>query len=652
MAPLEPQQKVLVSKDFLSRDDHGEIECQTCHGGDPAAEKKDHAHKGLIARPSLTDPQGACGECHDEIPPTAARSLHVTLAPFTTILKKRADAEKHPGTWKQIDPARERHCGECHASCGGCHVSRPDSVGSGFVNGHMFGKRPDFLNQCLACHGSRVGNEYIGIRGQGDVHALRGNMHCVSCHGAGELHAAAPEGIKDRYHLKQLPHCTDCHRDLKYDSIRDHNIHIGKVQCQVCHSQTYTNCYSCHTGVDKEGLPFYVNHQDLETMKIGLNYEAKAPGADYDFMLVRHVPVDPDLFKHYVKDALPNFDSLPTWKRTSPHNILRKTWQTANCNHCHGNRALYLSKSDLKDYEIAANRRVVVPDNRVPAPIARVRRIDIDTSRVKTGWVIDHQWLKAHLGAKGLVIVDVRANKAYQAGHIPGAVSLNPLEDLRWPWGTDKPQELLAPEKIAAVFGQKGISEKDHIVVYDSDAWEAAFTLSVLDYMGAQNISFLKGGIQTWRSSGFPLSKEVPGVQARTFDAHPQRDFIVDSTWVAQNLDALGVVIVDIRTLDQSKKLAKHPRALRTGRIPGAVQFPIYGLYMDHAQLKPPAELLYALRNRGITPDKTVVLTCNTGAWAGAGFFMLRYLGFPDVRVYDASWVGWERFVRYPGCNY
>jgi len=651
VAPLEPQKKVLVSKDFFSSE-HGEIECQACHGGDPKAGEKDGAHRGLITRPSLADPQRACGECHDEITPTAARSLHVTLAPFTTVLENRANPHKDPHTWKIIDKGRERHCNECHTSCGGCHVSRPDSVGSGFINGHVFNKRPDFLNQCLACHGSRLANEYIGLRGQGDVHALKGNMHCVACHGADELHAAAPKGIKDRYHLKELPRCTDCHKDLKYDSIRDHNIHIGKVQCQVCHSQTYTNCYSCHTGTDKEGLPFYVNHGDLETMKIGLNYEGNAPGADYDFMLVRHVPVDPELFDHYVKDALPNFDKVPTWKRTSPHNILRKTWQTATCNHCHGTRQLYLSESDLKDYEIEANRRVVVPDSRVPAPIAKVRALNIDTSRVKTGWVVDDQWLKNNLGAKGLVIVDVRPKKLYEAGHIPGAIPLDPLGELRWPWDTDKPQELLAPEKMAAVLGQKGISDSDHIVVYDNDAWEAAFTLSVLDYLGTEKISFLKGGIQTWRTAGHPVSKEVPTVQAKTFHPNPRPEFVVDSAWVAENLDALGVVIVDIRTLDQSKKLAKHPRALRTGRIPGAVQFPIYGLYMDHAQLKSPQELLYALGNRGITPNKTVVLTCNTGAWAGAGFFILRYLGFPFVRVYDASWVGWERFVRYPGCNY
>ena len=95
-----------------------------------------------------------------------------------------------------------------------------------------------------------------------------------------------------------------------------------------------------------------------------------------------------------------------------------------------------------------------------------------------------------------------------------------------------------------------------------------------------------------------------------------------------------------------------NPRALRAGTIPGSVKFPVYGLYMDHARIKPPEQLLYALKNRGITPEKTVILTCNTGAWAGAGFFMLRYLGFPDVRMHDASWVGFERFVRYPQCRY
>lgn len=647
MVPLEPQQKVLVSREFLTTE-HGELECDTCHGGDSTATGKAAAHSGLDAKPSSNNMDQACGECHGEQTETVPDSLHKTLAPFTSMLKARADLSK----WGEIDKARERHCGYCHTSCGGCHVSRPEPVGGGFVGGHLFNRRPDFLNQCTACHGSRIGNEYLGKRGQGDVHALKANMHCVACHQAEEMHAAAPNDIKDRYHLAEQVRCIDCHKELEYGSVRDHNIHIGKVQCQVCHSQSYTNCYSCHTGSDKEGLPYYVNSKDEEAFKIGLNPAKKAPGADYSFMLVRHIPVDRQLFAHYLDDALVNFDTVPNWKRASPHNILRKTWQTANCNHCHGNRELFLSDADLLDDEKSANQAVVVSDARVPKKIAKTRTLEIDISRVKTARVVGAAWLKSNLGRAELTIVDVRAKDAYTAGHIQGALHLDPIAELRWPWNSKTPQQLLEPRQIASVLGQRGIAHTDHIVVYDSDAWQAAFFLSVLDYAGVEKISFLKGGIQTWRLGGYPMSKESPVITPKDFQIRPQSQFIVDNAFMLENLDNPKVAIVDIRTLDQSKRIAKHPRALSAGRIPGSIKFPVYGLYMDHADLKPPEQLLYALQNRGITPDKTVVLTCNTGAWAGAGFFMLRYLGYADVRMHDASWVGWEEFVRYPQCRY
>jgi thiosulfate/3-mercaptopyruvate sulfurtransferase len=93
-------------------------------------------------------------------------------------------------------------------------------------------------------------------------------------------------------------------------------------------------------------------------MKIGLAYEADAPAADFNFMLVRHIPIDPELFAYYEKDVFAKFDEVPSWKRASPHNIQRKTWQAATCNHCHGNRELFLSGKDLLDYEIKANQKV------------------------------------------------------------------------------------------------------------------------------------------------------------------------------------------------------------------------------------------------------------------------------------------------------
>jgi thiosulfate/3-mercaptopyruvate sulfurtransferase len=649
VAPLAPQEKVLVAEDFL-QSTHGEIECEACHGGNAEAVDKDGAHAGMVASPSLSDPEGACGECHEEIAAAVPNSLHRTLAPFGVVMKSRAAKDMHPAVEKGL----EIHCSQCHTSCGGCHVSRPAVVEGGFVNGHNFNARSDLLNQCTACHGSRIGNEFLGRRGQGDVHARKANMACIDCHSGAQLHAASPPDLKGRFHKAEAARCTDCHKDLKQGDIRNHNIHVGKVQCQVCHAQTYGNCYSCHAGKDDKGLPFYQNKMDYEDMKIGLAYEGDVPWGEFDYMLVRHIPVDPDLFAFYEKDVFARFGAVPSWKRTAPHNIQRKTWQAANCNHCHGNRDLFLSNQDLLAYEIEANRPVVVPDIRVPALIGRGRQLEIDTSRVKTERVVDAAWLKANLDRRNLVVIDARTEADYRRGHIEGAILLDPLEEgqLRWPWGSENPQELLNPESIARVFGDMGLRANSRIVVYDDQGWRAAFLLSVLDYCGARHIAFLKGGLETWRQNGYPMSTETTVPVPQTFRASPRRLFVTNNQFVRQNLDNANVVIVDVRPLDQSKGLAKHARALSVGRIPGSVKFPVAGLIMDHAQLKSPEELLWVLESRGITPDKTIVITCNTGAWAGAGFFMLRYLGYPDVRMHDAAWVGWERFAGSPGCGY
>ena len=637
MAPLEPQEKVLVAEDFLDTE-HGQVGCVECHGGNAKDKTKEGAHKGLDAHPSINNPVKACGECHEEIVATAKDSLHATLSTFPTILKTRSDMSK----WHAIDEARAGHCFSCHTSCGGCHVSRPKFAKKGFIDGHKFKKRSDPFNQCTACHGSRVGNEYYGTRGQGDVHVAKYDMDCVSCHKAEEMHAAAPEGLKGRYHLKEMVNCEDCHQGLENGSVRDHNIHIGKVQCQVCHSQTYVNCYSCHTGKDKDGLRYFQNQKEVESMKIGLNYDKDEPGDSPNYVLVRHEPSDLEVFEFYVKDAFTNFDKTPTWKRTSPHNIQRKTWQTANCNNCHGNRDLFLSDKDLLDYEIKANSTVVVADSKLPKKVEKAMPLNIDTTKVKAKMVVDAAWVHKNLGKKGVKLVDARDPGAYGKGHVKGAVNIDPLKSgLRFSWDDDKPMQLIADDKLAKILGDKGLTADDHIVVYGKSGRNAGFVAWVLEYAGAKNVSYLNGGLEALHEEGVHLSTDETKVKATTFGGKINKDFTVDNDFVQANLDSNKVVIVDARIIQQAKGIAKHGMAERAGRIPGSINLPLGSLYMDDGVLKSPEELLWMLKKNGITPDKTVVTTCNTGQLAGSAFFIFRYLGFENVKVHDASWVSW-----------
>jgi thiosulfate/3-mercaptopyruvate sulfurtransferase len=488
-----------------------------------------------------------------------------------------------------------------------------------------------------------VGSEFYGERGQGDVHASKG-MDCVACHPAKEMHAAAPKDLPGRYHLKEMARCTDCHEDLQHGSVRDHAIHAGKVRCQACHSQTYVNCYNCHVGKDAEGTAFFQNRRELEAVKIGLNDDARAPGAGYRYMVVRHVPSYPEMFDFYGRDGFTSFGNVPTWKRASPHNIQRRTWQAASCNHCHGNRSLFLASSDLLDYEKQANRKVVVPDRKLPKPIARTQKVNVDTSKVRTGMVVDVRWLRENLGKKKVVVVDARSREAYEKGHIEGAISLDPLTSgIRTGGDAEKPFTLMGHEQVAAILGRAGLAADDHIVVYDQSGLAATALLAVLEWAGANHVSYLDGGIEGWHAAGFHTSTQPSTREARPFDGTARPGLIVDSDALAKLLGQPNVVVLDARAIHRILGETKHEKARRTGAIPGSINLPLGALIMANGVLKQPAELLWMLRTRGITPDKSVITTCDTGLAAADAFFILRYLGFPDVRVHEEAWVVWSK---------
>ncbi len=87
----------------------------------------------------------------------------------------------------------------------------------------------------------------------------------------------------------------------------------------------------------------------------------------YEYVPVRHIPLDPENYAYYGEDLLPNFDLLPTWAYSTPHNIQRNTPQNQSCNSCHGNADIFLTADKVRPEELEANKDVIVEN--VPAPI-------------------------------------------------------------------------------------------------------------------------------------------------------------------------------------------------------------------------------------------------------------------------------------------
>ena len=358
---------------FLDDEIHGGFSCIDCHGGESGILTKEEAHVGMDPDPSDGPDETCATACHAaELGHYWQSSVHATQVGYFDLFEKRSGMkiEDHP----EFQEGFNKGCAACHASCGDCHISQPKNVGGGLVNGHRINRTPDQVRNCTACHGSRVGDEYTGTNtyARASMHFLK-RMKCVDCHGGSEMHGPPGADPKHRYEEPALPTCDDCH-DVTTSPNSWHVMHAGdtasgagrELQCQVCHSQDYKSCNSCHVG---EGI----TGSSYQTFKIGKNPIKDLNG--WDYAVLRHIPVSEDTYTGWGLTDLPNYSDVETWKYTSPHNIRRFTDRTDTtggkngCADCHGTedspQGWFLRASDLTGLspaEQAANQHVIVPN--------------------------------------------------------------------------------------------------------------------------------------------------------------------------------------------------------------------------------------------------------------------------------------------------
>lgn len=296
-----------------------------------------------------------CGQCHAEQVKNAQTSLHTTQNGYWTYLKNAGADLNHPN----MPDAFDSSCATCHATCAQCHISRPAYSGGGLLAGHTIKKIASQTNTCAACHGSRVGEEYLGKYDgiQGDVHWVKAGMPCIECHKSAAVHGDGEE--RANMHSGVNTKCIDCHKQQDLATVPQHALHGEQVACQVCHAAgEYKNCQNCHVGKDDKGLAWRTLDPSWMDFKIGLNPN-KTPDNPYEYVLVRHVPTNPDLMEAF---GITFTKPMASWVPATPHNIQRKTAQNSDCTACHENEKLFLTKDKVKPKEVEINKAVIVPE--------------------------------------------------------------------------------------------------------------------------------------------------------------------------------------------------------------------------------------------------------------------------------------------------
>jgi len=373
----EPYDRVFMGGsgyDAFKTSGHYGIGCTGCHDGNGDTGEKDLAHSGdWISSPSMFHEE-KCGKCHEEITQNFLTSLHngtgqKRMVAMRSGLSGADEFDQLPA--HQIE-GYNNNCAQCHGTCGNCHVVRPPVGGGGLAKGHNFNKTPDMFNVCITCHVSRGGHAFLGVAPgtEPDVHLKKMSFDCLSCHDGHEFHGYGPP-VDQRYAYTELPECEDCHSGIE-EKNEYHHEHYDDFNCQVCHSQDYNNCGSCHIHGEGARVP---SHQSF---KIALNPLPDVKKG-YDFALVRRTLAAPDNWKEYGVEEYANFDVHPMYNYTTPHNILRWTSRTnpdGSCSkNCHirkqgdslVNENLYLFLSDLEEnWEISSSSHITV-DGELPS---------------------------------------------------------------------------------------------------------------------------------------------------------------------------------------------------------------------------------------------------------------------------------------------
>lgn len=246
---------------------------------------------------------------------------------------------------------------------------------------------------------------------------------------------------------------------------------------------------------------------------------------------------------------------------------------------------------------------------------------------------------------ENVLVVDTRAQKDFEAGHIPGAANLEvgSLSETR-----DGVAGMLKPtDALSKALGAAGVDPAKHIVVYcgmatADDFKDAARLFWILEYVGYEQVSILDGGFAKWQAEARPIETGASKVAAMlALKLTPKAGLLATYEEVEAAANSGQSCVTDLRSADYYRGDKKAEIARRAGHIPGSSNLPAEDFIAADQTVKLLPELKALVTANGIEMDTPVITYCNSGRSASVGYFMLRRLGREHVSMYDGSMAEW-----------
>eukprot|EP00047_Mylnosiga_fluctuans_P023543 m.139972 g.139972 ORF g.139972 m.139972 type:complete len:417 (-) comp9624_c0_seq1:163-1413(-) len=273
--------------------------------------------------------------------------------------------------------------------------------------------------------------------------------------------------------------------------------------------------------------------------------------------------------------------------------------------------------------------------------------------------LVSTDWLSLHLAGPDadVVVVDASlhlengrdAHAEYLAHHLPGARFF----DLRVHACKTGPAPLMLPaaEDFAEAMNKLGISNEDHVVVYDasdSGVFSAPRLWWMLRVFGHHKVSVLDGGLSRWLSEDRP-TENGPMTPKRTnfLAATPDARLLRTKAQVLNSLTSGSEIMIDTRPSGPWRGADAEPApGLQSGHAPGSKNLPYTSVLDDDAKtLLPPAQLREVFIAAGANPagGRPMFVTCGDGISACL-VALAAQIAFPTIGplpIYDGGWSEW-----------
>nr|WP_218948044.1 sulfurtransferase [Pollutimonas harenae] len=272
--------------------------------------------------------------------------------------------------------------------------------------------------------------------------------------------------------------------------------------------------------------------------------------------------------------------------------------------------------------------------------------------------MISAEELQKNISARNWLVFDVRHNladhqagrKAYEQGHIPGALYLDHEEQLSAPkTGSNGRHPLPDRSDFAALMRSQGLTQQSQVVVYDGgNSMFAAHLWWMLRWIGHERVAVLDGGWQAWEAAGGAM--ETGSNSARLTEAQALQSLnapakaampTVDAQVVLENLSNPVFMVLDARAADRYSGKSE-PMDPVAGHIPQALNRPNALNLQENGLFKPVEALRQDFQTllQGRAPQQ-IVHQCGSGITACHNLFAMELAGLEGSALYPGSWSEW-----------